>query len=65
MNQKKIEKKLKELCNDSNMFFQHGADGAGKILWFDKDEKEWCVNTFFAATEDEVAISPMPVERFA
>jgi hypothetical protein len=49
MNQKKIERKLKELCNDSNLFFQHGAN-AGKILWYDN--------------EDKVYISPMPIETF-
>jgi hypothetical protein len=62
MNQKKIERKLKELCNDSNLFFQHGAN-AGKILWYDNDEKQWCVNTF-TADEDKVYISPMPIETF-
>lgn len=62
MTHKEIEKELKRICFDRNLFFSHNPDCTGKILWYDAEEQAWCVNSY--TTKPHLEVGSMPDEQF-
>lgn len=64
LTKKQIEKKLIEICDTDDMFYQHNkALDGGKVLWYDTNSDMWCVNQFWVRG-DTVEVAPMPSEEF-